>query len=1193
MALWAALCCTMMLVACGGGSGRQGTDVVVTGTGPSAQVIGGDTLAFTMTVVNQGPGDVGSMRLTNVAGNQLALVGIACAAAGGAVCPDTSSPTMTVDSFPAGGRLDFTVTMRAAASASGTLANTMTAQVEGDVNATNNQATAVATGYAPSSNLVVSGRGPAGTLTGGATAQFLMTVTNTGPDASSNVRIDSDLGNGLTLTTLTCTAAGGAVCPATSPSMFVPTLPAGGSFEFQVTATVGSSINGLVTSRMSVVADNDAIRGDSSFTATASVVTPRSGVFATGSGPATPVAGGQQAVFSMQVGNAGPDAAAGVTLVNQVGSNLSLASVSCQASGGAVCPASLGPVMSVSTLPAGGALDFTVTTVVAAGVNGTVVNTMTVAATNDSDRSDNSATAALTVTTPRARLNVSGRGPASTVSGGASAAFVMTVGNTGPDAAADVRIVNTVGSNLTFTRASCSASGGATCPATVGVVTEVPTLPVGGQLAITVEALVDAGANGAITNTVQATASNDASPGGSSAVAVGQAFTARSNLSVTGVGPSDVPAGTSASFQMTVTNAGPDPAAAVRLVNTVGGNLSLTAISCTAAGGATCPATGVTMDVADLPVGGTLVFNVAANVAAATQGAITNTLAASLTGGNRASVSGVAVGSAYANAVSVTGAAPAGPLVGGASGVFVMTVTNDGPGPARDLALSLQFGTGLTAGSAPIGCTATGSATCPASPAASMTIPTLPNDGALSFSFPAVVDAGANGTVSATFTATAAGDSRSSDNRVTASTTAASVDVGVSQTGASQVGAGGTAVFTAIVSNPGPAAATGLTLTHALSGDGAAGTTASISCSASGGALCPTTGPSMAVASLPAGRSLTFTISVPVPAGARGAIVSRFDVATPGDPSAANNSQSTTTTAVDARNGTYRVFAADGSAADLQLDFDASTYAMGGSATQAFVSGPAANEYLVTTATRFRVGTDLIVGSHDFGSGQVPYVAGRSFGTTTGEAQGQFNLASREVAPAGTALTRPGTVVMGNDGTFFVCQLSSFLPRPPSNCSGGLTSYTLTVDATGQYTATPVTGPSTAPFRFYVLRTGGSRLIVSAGDALDDLGSPIRRFRLGLPDVPAVAGGSLSGGSTAGEWVSVALTSVSYSATGTVVPGPVTAILAPISGSGSTSLLTGTRTDGARIYVGQAGPLAVVFGVATGTGNGLMQIVAP
>lgn len=1188
---WVLFCCALLLSACGGGSGRRGVDIVVTGSGPTSQVAGGDTVVFTMTVRNAGPGDASDVKVNDIVGNQLALTSITCTAAGGASCPETMGTTMTVPSMPAGSSLSFDVTVQASSTAHGTIGNSMSAQVAEDLDLSNNQATASATAYTASATLAVSASGPTGSVAAGGTAAFLMTVTNNGPDAATNVTIQNETGNGLTLSGagITCVAAGGATCPSTGPLMSVPTLPAGGSLAFTVNTNVtASSPTATLTDKMTASADNSTSRSNAA-TATVTVVNPTSGVFATGTGPTGTVAGGGTAVFTMQVGNSGPDPATNVSILDNVGSGLSFVGLTCTASGGATCPTTLQPSMSVASMPANSALTFTVTTTVGQNINGTVINTLSVTADNDSNRSDNSATAVATVSTPRSTLTSSGSPPAGQVAGGATASFVMTVGNTGPNDATAVRIVNTVGSNLTFTGASCAASGGATCPASVGVVTNVDTLPVGGLLTLTINATVAPGTNGAITDTLQATASNDGTSGGTSVVAVGQAFTATSNLGVSGSGPSNVPGGTATSFLMTVTNSGPDAASAVHLVNTVGGNLTLTGVSCSASGGATCPPTlGAVMDASNLPAGGALTFTVNANVAAGTQGTITNTMTASVSTGNRTSVSGVAVGSAYSNNLSVSGSAPAGPVYAGQSATFAMTVANTGPGPAQNVALTSTLSSGLAAdNSVGIGCVASGGAVCPAAPSSSMTVTAIPANGALTFTVPAIVNAGFNGSVSDTLAASAAGDARANDNSATASTTGASVDVGVVASGPATVSIGTNAVFTAVISNPGPSTVYNLGYTSSVTGAGAAGGTPTVTCTASAGATCPNPG---GTTSLAANRTLTLTITIP--ALAYGPITSTTTISADGDAAGAgNNTSSATAQAVDPRSGSYRVFAADGTETTMSVDFDRGTYAMSGGGTVTF--GAAGNGDYATSnpAVNFRVATDLIVGAHDFGNGVVPYVAGRSLGTSIADAQSQYNLGTRDLPVSGSPVTRPGSAAVTSDGTLFVCQADNGTLKPVASCAGSLASYGVSVGSDGLYTATPISG-ATSTLTFHVLRSGNSKVFVSAGDATDSLNNPIKRFRLGLPDSPALAGGALRGGSTVGEWVAVTLGSNSYASTGPI-SGALTASLSPISGSGASSLLKGTRSDGPAIYVMQSGPLAAAFGAYGGTASGQMQLVTP
>lgn len=73
----------------------------------------------------------------------------------------------------------------------------------------------------------------------GATTAYAITVTNNGPHAAHGAVLRDPAGSGLSCTTATCTASGGAGCPAdTGPALLaalqgagaaVPTLPAGGS----------------------------------------------------------------------------------------------------------------------------------------------------------------------------------------------------------------------------------------------------------------------------------------------------------------------------------------------------------------------------------------------------------------------------------------------------------------------------------------------------------------------------------------------------------------------------------------------------------------------------------------------------------------------------------------------------------------------------------------------------------------------------------------------------------------------------------------------------------------------------------------------------------------------------------------------------------------------------------------------------
>lgn len=424
-------------------------------------------------------------------------------------------------------------------------------------------------------------------------------------------------------------------------------------------------------------------------------------------------------------------------------------------------------------------------------------------------------------------------------------------------------------------------------------------------------------------------------------------------------------------------------------------------------------------------------------------------------------------------------------------------------------------------------------------------------------------------------TLTACGGGRS------ASEPAGSDDLNVSQVGPATVAAGTTATFTALVVNTGRNEATNLVITETLT----AGYTATVTCVPSFGALCPATlGPSMTLPSLASGKALTLTYQVVVPAANRGNIVNQVQVSSDKDSDPSDNSASVTAVAFDGRNGAYKAYAANGRSYDLSIDFDALNYTMtvNGTAVQkTFAAG--AGEYIVSGTQRLRTATDLVIGNHDFGSGLLPYIAAKRFGTTL--VDGVFNLATRNVAADGTATTHPGTArISGN--VLSVCQTDTSV-NATQNCPVVLTSYLLSV-AGDVYTG--IGTSNGAVFTFQLARSGASIILLSALTAPD--GS--QQLRVGLQESAGLAWGTLFGPTQTGDWVTMVLdaANVSYAVLGATTNDQ--AGLQKISNSGPFAMMVGKRlSDSADIYVMQTAPLAIAVGAFDDTASGTFQVAVP
>jgi uncharacterized repeat protein (TIGR01451 family) len=527
--------------------------------------------------------------------------------------------------------------------------------------------------------------------------------------------------------------------------------------------------------------------------------------------------------------------------------------------------------------------------------------------------------------------------------------------------------------------------------------------------------------------------------------------------------------------------------------------------------------------------------------------------------------------------------------------VFTAVISNEGPSQARDVTITDTPGDGLTLGA--VTCTASGGAVCPAATSGTMVASSIPSGGSLSLGITTTITAGSNGLVSNAVAVSAAGDAKSFDDSDTAFLNVASSDLGVSQTGPDTLGAGGTAAFTAVVANAGSGSATGLTVAHTLT----AGLSATVTCAASGGAVCPTDllASPMAVPTLERNGRLTFTFSVPVSDTFRGALTSTVAVsASGGDPDATNNTATVTTTVTDARNGAYKAVASNGREYDLTIDFDArqATFSRNGTTWQRSFSAPdSSGDFVIGGTSRFRVATDLVVGSHDFGDNggkPVAFVAGRNFATSILQATGTYNIATLDIAApaAATATTHAGTAQV-SDNTLFVCQSDTAVTRP-SNCDpAAMKSYTLQIDAASGTIIGSAVGDPNEKYTFRIARTGASTVLLSASEATD--GS--RRFRVGLPESSALAGGTQRGPDTSGDWVQMALTGSTVSTSGVNGTNDLaTVTLATLSTGGPFAMRVGQRsTDNAKVYALQALPMAVLVGGYNEGASGLLLLSLP
>ncbi len=239
------------------------------------------------------------------------------------------------------------------------------------------------------------------------------------------------------------------------------------------------------------------------------------------------------------------------------------------------------------------------------------------------------------------------------------------------------------------------------------------------------------------------------------------------------------------------------------------------------------------------------------------------------------------------SSVSLQASAPTDPVPSGGDTQINVSLSNTGGLAATGVVLTPNLAPGLTLTS--VGCTGTGGGICPPSSAASsIALSDLPAKGSLALQLHVKLAAGTSGALTSMPTVQAGNDAVSTDNTAAAVIKAYTADVSISGSGpTAPVAAESTTAYTMTVGNAGPDEARDVLVTNTLGSFQSLGT---LSCSASGGASCPTiTGPSIRVPTLPKNGSLVFTVQATVMPGVSGSIANVMTVSSGGDPVDTNN----------------------------------------------------------------------------------------------------------------------------------------------------------------------------------------------------------------------------------------------------------------------------------------------------------------
>ena len=231
--------------------------------------VAGQARTYSVVVINNGPFGAQNVVVSDPVptGISAATMSWTCAStSGGAACGASSGTGALNDTgldLPPGAVATYLVTMTVPAGFTGDLTNTVTITPPitiNDSNAANNTATDV--DQAASADLSITKTDGVTQYAPGDTLTYTIVASNAGPGSADNAVFTDPAVSGLTAGSVTCgSAAGGAACPVVANTtvalmqgtgIVVPTLPAGGSVTFTVTATVNAGTTGTLVNTATI-----------------------------------------------------------------------------------------------------------------------------------------------------------------------------------------------------------------------------------------------------------------------------------------------------------------------------------------------------------------------------------------------------------------------------------------------------------------------------------------------------------------------------------------------------------------------------------------------------------------------------------------------------------------------------------------------------------------------------------------------------------------------------------------------------------------------------------------------------------------------------------------------------------------------------------------------------------------------------
>ena len=585
-----------------------------------------------------------------------------------------------------------------------------------DLNPLNDLATDADTVLEPATDLRISKSNGVDTVVPLEAVTYTVVASNPGPSDAPATTVTDVFPAELEGCTWTCQRAGGATCtqgPVAGDLADTFDLPVAATATYTIDCTVTADAEGQLINSATIAAGPDVVEldpGNDTATDLDTVFLLEADLLIFKTDGVESVAPGGTVVYTVTVGNpVGPDAIEGALVEDTPPAELDCL-WTCAAQNGATCSEDpiAGDLAELVDLPVGGLVVFTGTCAIdadAGSPDGTTVltNTATVSVpvgASDPDPSNNTASDSDTVLVPDADLLIFKTDGSTTAFPGDSLTYTISIDNPGPSDLASATVTDDLPAVLSCTW-TCAAAEGASCTTAppAGDLADTVVLPVGGSLLYTATCTLDPAATGTLSNTVTVSWPTSSRSGSDTSTLVPAA-----DLSITKTnGANGTTPGATTVYTITASNTTGPSSVSSRVQDFFPSTLDCS-WTCAPTGAASCfagPQSGDVDQVVTLPVGTTVVYTATCTVDPGATGSISNTATvAPPTGGvdfdlgNNVSTDVDPLG--FEHDLDLAKSGSPGSVVPGESVTYTLAVENLGPSDARGVTVVDTLPEGMT-----------------------------------------------------------------------------------------------------------------------------------------------------------------------------------------------------------------------------------------------------------------------------------------------------------------------------------------------------------------------------------------------------------------------------------------------------------------------------------------------------------------